>query len=81
MLKHFKTHPLTLSEKIGLALCVLALILSLVSTITENINLCSACDKTFLGSSYYDYTETMTLCEDCARTYWAPFSYKDFKIK
>lgn len=40
---------------------------------------CDNCEKQFQGTAYVGYYGTETLCEDCARTYWAPFSYKDFK--
>ncbi|RKI67648.1 hypothetical protein D7V91_09385 [bacterium 1xD42-67] len=79
MVKHLKEDPLTLWEKLGLSIFVLALILSILSMVMENSGPCDEYGKSFWGAGYYDYTQTMTLCEDCARTYWAPFSYKDFK--
>ena len=42
---------------------------------------CDNCGKEFRGTAYYGYSSTETMCEDCARTYWAPFSYKNFAKK
>lgn len=62
-----------------LALALLMMTLTLTSCGSYT---CYECGKT-TSKAYYDYSgeKEYVLCEDCARTYWAPYDYKDFRVK
>ena len=65
-----------MKKKIVIVALVLALALILCAC--GIISTCDMCGKTFPGKGYYGVYGPDTLCDDCAKTYDAPFPYKNY---